>query len=169
MTAVDSDCFFFRNFLSVLSVFSALFPKPMAVVLALGLSSWMALCFLFFLFLDLDLDLSVLSRMIRLFSSLRLFCDFSFYLLTMCRLLMEGLLGFCDSFFLCSVLFSSIALPHELLYLRLSSASFNLVVSSMMIWCLLAFLLMELRLIRESRSYFLLVESILSLFLLGSG
>lgn len=81
---------------------------------------------------------------------------------------MESLLGFWDNFFLCSVFFSSIALPQELLYLRLSSASFNLVVSSMMIWCLLAFLLIELRLISESRSYFLLVESKLSRFLLGS-
>jgi hypothetical protein len=63
---------------------------------------------------------------------------------------MEGRLGLCDSFFLVS-LRSSSALPQELLYLRRSYASLIRVVSSIIICCLLPFLLTELRLRSDSR------------------
>ena len=95
IAAVESDCFFFKNFLSVLLL------NPIAVVLALDLSSWIVLCFFFFLFFDLDLDLSVLSLPIKLFYYLsRLFCDFYPSFFAKCRLLIDNLLGFCESFFL---------------------------------------------------------------------
>jgi hypothetical protein len=83
-----------------LSIFYTLLMNPMAVVLAFDLSNWTVL-FLFFLCLDFDFDLSVLSRIIKLFSSLTLlFCDFSPSLLMKCKLLIDNLLGFCESFFL---------------------------------------------------------------------
>ena len=145
MAAVETDCFFFKNFLSLLG--------RMAVVLVLDLSSWVVLCLYPFLFLDLERDLSVLSRRMRTLLSFR-GCDFYSRLLR-CRLLMEGLFGF--NFL--RVCLSSMALPQELLYFRLSYASLIRVVSSMTIWCRLAFLLTEFLLRSDSRSCFLLFES----------
>ena len=120
------------------------------------------LCLHPFLFFDLKCDLSVLSRRMRALLSLR-GCDFSSRLLR-CRLLIEGLFSF--SFL--RVCRSSRALPQELLYLRLSSASLMRVVSST-IWWRLAFLLIECLLSRDSRSCLLLVESSESRLRLGYG
>ena len=162
IAAVEDDCFFFRNIFSVLGI------KPKAVVLALHFYNWLTLFFLFFVFFDLDLDLSVLSLIIKLLSYLTLLTITlsipSF--LRGCILLTDNLFGFCDIFFLFSpLLFYYIALLHELLYLLLSYASFNLVVSSITIWFLLVFLLIECLLIKESLSCFLFVESRLNRFL----
>ncbi len=130
MATVEDDCFFLRNIFSFFGI------KPNAVVLALHFYSWFTLFFLFLVFFDLDLDLSVLSLIIKLLSSLTLLIVAlsSTSFLRGCILLTDNLFGFCDIFFLFSpLLFYYIALLHELLYLLLSYASFNLVVSSITI------------------------------------
>lgn len=158
MAAVESDCFFLRNFLSGLPSLG----KAIAVVLALLFSSWVVLCLRPFLLRDFDLDYLSFKTL----ASLR-GCDLSLRA-GWCRLLMEGLLGFWESFFLVS-LRSSRALPHELLYFLLSYASLRRVVSSIIICWRLPFLLTELRLSKDSRSCFLLVESKERRFRLTSG
>lgn len=68
MAAVERDCFFLRNFRSGLLSLG----KTMAVVLALLLSSWVALCLRPFLLRDFDFDYLSFSTL----PSLR-DCDFS--------------------------------------------------------------------------------------------